>query len=308
LKIILFFVDRELDIIKRLQHPNIVSLLKYFYTTNEYGEDFLSLVLEYLPTSLDKLLKPEIVATTMTTLAIQRIMIGFFKALEYLHSLGICHRDIKPHNLLVDLSTDRIKLCDFGCAKGLQPNEPNIQYICARYYRAPEIALGWSHYSTQIDLWSAGCVFAEMLRYGKPLFTGKNSVDQWGRILKLFGPASSEELVAMGQEPRKKSGVLTKSQRLEALRSVLPLPVNQDALNLLSDLLEYNPQKRTCPTSALKHPFLVNQYSATSSSTLPHPQKEINADKDSNTEKSTDKTSSTILSFMVSGSSNKLAL
>ena len=292
-----------MDIIKRLQHPNIVSLIKYFYTTNEYGEDFLSLVLEYLPTSLDKLLKPEIVATTMTTLAIQRIMIGFFKALEYLHSLGICHRDIKPHNLLVDLSTDRIKLCDFGCAKGLQPNEPNIQYICARYYRAPEIALGWSHYSTQIDLWSAGCVFAEMLRYGKPLFTGKNSVDQWGRILKLFGPASPEELVAMGQEARKKSGVMSKSQRLEALRSVLPLPINQDALNLLSDLLEYNPQKRIFPSSALKHPFLVNQYSSSSTNPFPQSPKEAIQEKDVSSEK----TASSILSYTPIGD-NKLAL
>lgn len=186
-------------------------------------------------------------------------MSGFLKGVEYLHCQGICHRDIKPHNLLVDLPNDRIKLCDFGCAKRINPNEPNIQYICARYYRAPEITLGWSHYSTPIDMWSVGCVLAEMLRYGKPIFTGKNSVDQWGRIVKVLGVPTMEEFLAMGQEARKRPSStepLSKAERRKALAKIIPT-ANEDALNLLLVMFEYDPRRRIKAKEALQHEFIL---------------------------------------------------
>lgn len=125
-------------------------------------------------------------------------MYQFIKALEYLHSLGICHRDIKPHNLLYDPAMASIKLCDFGCSKRLLEGEPNIQYICARYYRAPEIVFGWQYYGCAIDLWSAGCVMMELFT-GKPAFAGKNSIDQLARIVKVLGTPSGGDLASMGQ-------------------------------------------------------------------------------------------------------------
>ena len=92
--------------------------------------------------SLDRVIKEaEKKKQTIPESFVRLAMYQFMRALEYLHGLGICHRDIKPHNLLVDLDAGIVKLCDFGCSKRLIEGEPNIQYICARYYRAPEVVL-----------------------------------------------------------------------------------------------------------------------------------------------------------------------
>lgn len=88
----------------------------------------------------------------------------------------ICHRDIKPHNVLVNPVTNKLILCDFGSAKVLVRGEPNIAYISSRCYRAPELIFGTTDYTSEIDVWSAGCVIAEMIN-GDPLFLGETSVD-----------------------------------------------------------------------------------------------------------------------------------
>ncbi len=106
------------------------------------------------------------------------------KACSYIHAVGICHRDIKPQNLLVDGKTHSLKLCDFGSAKRLVRGEPNVAYICSRYYRAPELIFGATDYTTAIDIWSAACVTAEMI-LGQPLFPGESGVDQLVEIIKV---------------------------------------------------------------------------------------------------------------------------
>lgn len=85
------------------------------------------------------------------------------RSCAYIHAVGICHRDIKPQNLLVDTTHHVLKLCDFGSAKRLVKGEPNVSYICSRYYRAPELIFGATEYTPAIDIWSSGCVAAEML-------------------------------------------------------------------------------------------------------------------------------------------------
>ena len=86
-----------------------------------------------------------------------------FRALSYIHALGICHRDIKPQNLLVDPTNHVLKICDFGSAIRSIKGEVNVSYICSRYYRAPELIFGATEYNNAIDVWSVGCVMAELL-------------------------------------------------------------------------------------------------------------------------------------------------
>lgn len=251
--------NRELSIIKGLRHPNVVGLRRYFYTRNELGEEFLSLVLDYMPMSLDRVVKEaEKKKETLPESFVRLAMYQFMRALEYLHSHGICHRDIKPHNLLVDLEAGIVKLCDFGCSKRLIEGEPNIQYICARYYRAPEIVFGWSHYTCAIDIWSAGCVMAEMISL-RPMFPGKNSVDQLARIVKILGPPTAEELAAMGQDPKRFKPATAKTDG-EVLRSVSTAliharDVSPDGMAFLLHLLKYDPSVRLSALQALSHAY-----------------------------------------------------
>lgn len=239
-----------------------MGLRRYFYTRNEYREEFLSLVLEWMPTSVDRLLKECGEGATHQPIPlplIQRAFQQFILALQYLHGAGVCHRDIKPHNLLLDSSTGTVKLCDFGCSKRLQRGESNIQYICARYYRAPEIVLGWGQYSTAIDLWSAGCVLGELLM-GRPLFPGKNSIDQLAKIIRVLGAPTAAEMIAMGQQPKKlgMKNPFTAAERQAILRQLVPNEVPDEAVHLLAGLLQFNPEERLRPTQILEHPFLAH--------------------------------------------------
>merc|ERR1712151_681253 len=118
------------------------------------------------------------------------------RGLAYMHCRGIVHCDIKPQNLLLDGKSHTLKLCDFGTAKRLVNGKSQTSYVCSRYYRAPELILGATMYSTSVDLWSAGCVFAEML-LGQPLFTGTDGINQLVEIMKVLGTPTPQELQAM---------------------------------------------------------------------------------------------------------------
>ena len=117
------------------------------------------------------------------------MMFQILKGLNYLSTLSIAHRDIKPQNILVDLSKNRAVICDFGSAKPLVPGEPNLAYICSRCYRAPELIFGATDYTTQIDMWSTGCVLVEMIN-GTPPFLGDSQIDQLIEIIKILGTPS----------------------------------------------------------------------------------------------------------------------
>lgn len=167
------FKNRELQIMRMLTHPCVVPLKHCFYSSGEEpDETYLNLVLEFIPETIYMICRRHSKAKQF--MPIDRVKMYSFqllRSLAYIHALGVCHRDIKPQNLLVNPETVELKLCDFGSAKQLVQGEPNVSYICSRYYRAPECIIGATHYNTQIDTWSAGCVITEML-LGHPLFPG----------------------------------------------------------------------------------------------------------------------------------------
>lgn len=114
---------------------------------------YLNLVLEYVPETVYRASRYfNKMKTTMPMLEVKLYIYQLFRSLAYIHSQGICHRDIKPQNLLLDPATGALKLCDFGSAKILVENEPNVSYICSRYYRAPELIFGATNYTTKIGI------------------------------------------------------------------------------------------------------------------------------------------------------------
>ncbi|KAG1371400.1 putative Glycogen synthase kinase-3 [Cocos nucifera] len=159
------YKNRELQTMRLLDHPNVVSLKHCFFSTTEKDELYLNLVLEYVPETVHRVVKHyNKMSQRMPLIYVKLYMYQICRALAYIHgSIGVCHRDIKPQNLLVNPHTHQLKLCDFGSAKVLVKGEPNISYICSRYYRAPELIFGATEYTTAIDIWSAGCVLAELL-------------------------------------------------------------------------------------------------------------------------------------------------
>lgn len=132
-------------------------LSTFFLVTNRISispqkdEVYLNLVLEYVPETVYRASRYfNKLKTTMPILEVKLYIYQLFRSLAYIHSQGICHRDIKPQNLLLDPNSGILKLCDFGSAKILVENEPNVSYICSRYYRAPELIFGATNYTTKI--------------------------------------------------------------------------------------------------------------------------------------------------------------
>ncbi|KAH6684152.1 MIF4G like-domain-containing protein [Halenospora varia] len=148
------FKNRELQIMRIVRHPNIVELKAFYYSNGERKDEvYLNLVQEYVPETVYRASRYfNKMKTTMPILEVKLYIYQLFRALAYIHSQGICHRDIKPQNLLLDPSTGVLKLCDFGSAKILVENEPNVSYICSRYYRAPELIFGATNYTTKIAI------------------------------------------------------------------------------------------------------------------------------------------------------------
>ncbi|XP_065363987.1 probable serine/threonine-protein kinase DDB_G0286481 isoform X2 [Calliphora vicina] len=247
------FKNRELQIMRKLEHCNIVKLLYFFYSSGEKRDEvFLNLVLEYIPETVYKVARQY--AKTKQTIPINFIrlyMYQLFRSLAYIHSLGICHRDIKPQNLLLDPETAVLKLCDFGSAKQLLHGEPNVSYICSRYYRAPELIFGAINYTTKIDVWSAGCVLAELL-LGQPIFPGDSGVDQLVEVIKVLGTPTREQIREMNPNYTEFKFPQIKSHPWQKVFRIRTPP---EAINLVSQLLEYTPSARITPLKACAHPF-----------------------------------------------------
>ena len=250
--------NRELPLLREISHVNIVALKFYFFHDGDYtakeGGLFLNLILEYLPETLTSV-RRRLTANRerMAFLHIKVYMYQLFRALGYLRSLKICHRDIKPENTLVNEETGVLKLCDFGSAKKLRSGDPSVSYICSRYYRAPELLFGATHYSTQIDVWSAGCVLAELI-INKPVFPGNDAIDQLVEISKLLGTPKAEQLATMNARYAE--------FRFPIIRAYSWMHVfksrgneSPEAVDLVSQILQFVPHARPTPLAACAHDF-----------------------------------------------------
>jgi len=250
------FKNRELQIMRQLvkdKHSNIVSLKHCFYSQGEKPDElYLNLVLEYVPETVYSISRQHQKAKiTLPLLYVKLYLYQLSRALSHIHALGICHRDIKPQNLLVNPENQQLKLCDFGSAKALVKGEPNVAYICSRYYRAPELIFGSTDYTTAIDVWSQGCVGAELL-LGQPLFPGDSGVDQLVEIIKVLGTPTREEISAMNSNYTEfKFPQIKACQWRKVFRSKTP----DEAMDFISRTLAYAPERRVKPLEGCAHSF-----------------------------------------------------
>ncbi|KAL4775778.1 mitogen-activated protein kinase mpkC [Aspergillus nidulans var. acristatus] len=228
---------REVKLLRHLRHDNLINMSDIFISPLED----VYLVTELLGTDLHRLLNGKPLESKFAQYFTYQILRG----LKYIHSAGVIHRDLKPGNLLINENCD-LKICDFGLARVQEPQMTG--YVSTRYYRAPEIMLTWQRYGNKVDLWSVGCILAEML-LGRPLFPGTDHINQFWLITDLLGNPPDEVIdrittnnVSMHLLPASLSG--TSSDQLNL------------ALNLLDNLLVFDPDRRISAEQGLKHPWM----------------------------------------------------
>ena len=238
---------RELRMLKHMHHENSIGLLDVF-TPAISIENFrdVYLVCHWMPTDLNNILKTQKLSDDQVQFLVYQILRG----MKYVHSAGIIHRDLKPSNIAVNEECE-LKILDFGLAR---PTANEMTgYVSTRWYRAPEIMLNWMHYHQAVDIWSVGCIMAEMLT-GMALFPGTDRIDQLNRILVLCGTPTEETLDKMtSEEAQNYVRSLPKMERKkfnEVFKDINPL-----AIDLLDKILNIDSDKRITAAQALAHQY-----------------------------------------------------
>ncbi|XP_064911065.1 cyclin-dependent kinase 5 isoform X1 [Columba livia] len=239
---------REICLLKELKHKNIVRLHDVLHSDKK-----LTLVFEFCDQDLKKYfdscngdLDPEIVKSFMYQL---------LKGLAFCHSRNVLHRDLKPQNLLINRNGE-LKLADFGLARAFGiPVRCYSAEVVTLWYRPPDVLFGAKLYSTSIDMWSAGCIFAELANAGRPLFPGNDVDDQLKRIFRLLGTPTEEQWPAMAKLPDYKPYPMYPATT--SLVNVVP-KLNATGRDLLQNLLKCNPVQRISAEEALQHPYFTD--------------------------------------------------
>uniref|UniRef100_A0A8C4I4L8 mitogen-activated protein kinase n=1 Tax=Dicentrarchus labrax TaxID=13489 RepID=A0A8C4I4L8_DICLA len=239
---------RELRLLKHMRHENVIGLLDVF--TAEISLDRLRdfyLVMPFMGTDLSKLMKLE----RLTEDRVQFLVYQMLKGLKYIHSAGIIHRDLKPGNLAINPDCE-LKILDFGLAR--QADAEMTGYVVTRWYRAPEVILNWMHYTQTVDIWSAGCIMAEML-LGKPLFKGNDRILNCGQqIMKITGTPAADFIVKLqSQDAKNYIRSLPKVPKKD-LHSIFS-KASSSAVCVLEKMLLLDPEQRVSASEALDLPF-----------------------------------------------------
>ena len=242
--------SKEFEILKMLSHPNCIKVFdRYFNESKGKKKELMeNIVMEYVDLNLYDFIKSYNSASKRIPIFYVKLFAyQLFAGLAYLNSKFIVHRDIKPENLLINTANGSLKICDFGNSKIITPNMESTTYVASRFYRAPELLLGCKKYNGEIDVWSAGCVLAEMI-IGKPIFMGKNNEEMIQKIESVLGNPSTNDFhsCAVPLSPNAKS---------TSLDSVLPANTPLDLKDLLKRIFVYNPAKRITAKECTKHKF-----------------------------------------------------
>lgn len=235
---------REIAFLKELQHPNVVTLKEVLHWNQK-----IHLVFEFVDQDLRKHLEayPSYLPSSQVRSYTQQILTG----LLFCHTHRILHRDLKPQNLLID-HKGIIKLADFGLARAFGlPIRTYTHEVVTLWYRAPEVLLSGKEYSTPVDMWSVGCIFAEIAEK-KPLFPGDSEIDELFKIFKVLGTPTEETFPGVSSFRDYKTTF--PKWRPMVLGALVP-HLDSDGVDLLSRMIQLDPAKRISARAALQHPY-----------------------------------------------------
>ncbi|XP_055364140.1 serine/threonine-protein kinase MAK isoform X3 [Betta splendens] len=236
---------REVKSLKKLNHANVVKLKEVIREN-----DHLYFVFEYMKENLYQLMKDR-EDKMFSENEIRNIMFQVLSGLAFVHKHGFFHRDMKPENLLC-MGPELVKIADFGLAREIRSKPPYTDYVSTRWYRAPEVLLRSSTYSSPIDLWALGCIMAELYTL-RPLFPGNSEVDEIFKICQVLGTVKKMDWpegyqLASAMNFRFPQCVPTH------LKTLIP-SASSEAITLMRDLLQWDPKKRPTAVQALRYPY-----------------------------------------------------
>lgn len=244
---------RELKLLKHFNHENIIGILdiQIPYDYDSFNEVYL--IQELMETDLHRVIRTQQLSDNHCQYFIYQTL----RALKALHSANVLHRDLKPSNLLLNSNCD-LKVCDFGLARSVATPDDNFgfmtEYVATRWYRAPEIMLTFQEYTTAIDVWSVGCILAEMLS-GRPLFPGSDYHNQLALIIDILGTPKMDDYNAIKSRRAKEYIRMLPFRHKKKFSSLYP-QASEDAVDLLEKLLTFSPKKRLTVEQALEHPYV----------------------------------------------------
>lgn len=237
---------REISLLKELDHPNVVKLLDV-----EHSEQRLYLVFEWLVQDLKAYMDSVRKSGGMHMSLIKSYLYQLVRGIDFCHTRGIMHRDLKPQNLLID-KLGNMKIADFGLARAFQlPIRTYTHEVVTLWYRAPEILLGQRQYACPVDIWSIGAIFVEMVNR-RPLWPGDSEIDELYRIFRTLGTPSEESWPGVTNLPDYKPTFPNWPAR--NLSKICPT-LDSVGLDLVAKMLRYDPAERITAREALNHPW-----------------------------------------------------